>query len=81
MAMLSFFSSLLLDIYTYHFTWWKLVDKNSIVSSWMGINDITNVGILLVTVGKKDLGNQNKWTESLCVGVVVMLTAYITPII
>ena len=59
-----FFSSLLLEIFTYHFTWWKLVDKNLIVSSYMGINAITNVGISLVTVGKKDLTNQNVCTES-----------------
>ena len=52
-AMASFFSSLLLDIFTYHFPWWKLVDKNSIVPSYMGVNAITNVGVLLVTVGKK----------------------------
>ena len=67
-AMASFFSSLLLDIFTYHFTWWKLVDKNSIVSSYMGINAITNVGISLVTVGKKYLSNQNVSSESLCRG-------------
>ena len=67
-AMASFFSSLLLDIFTYHFTWWKLVDKNSIVSSYMGINAITNVGISLVTVGKKYLSNQNVSSESLCQG-------------
>ena len=52
--MASVFSSLLLDVYTNHFTWWKLVDKNSIVSSYMDINAITNVGISLVTVGKKN---------------------------
>jgi len=54
-AMASFFSSLLLDVFTYHFTWWKLVDKNSIVSSYLGINAITNEGISLLTVGKKIL--------------------------
>ena len=32
----------------------------------MGINAIASVGISLVTVGKKDLTNQNVWTESLC---------------
>ena len=31
----------------------------------MGINAIASVGISLVTVGKKDLTNQNVWTESL----------------
>ena len=31
----------------------------------MGINAIASVGISLVTVGKKDLTNQNEWTESL----------------
>ena len=30
----------------------------------MGINAIASVGISLVTVGKKDLTNQNVWTES-----------------
>ena len=30
----------------------------------MGINGVTNVGISLVSVGKKDLTNQNVWTES-----------------
>ena len=57
--MASFSRSLLLDIFAYHFTWWKLVDKNSIVSSYMGINTITDVGISLVTVGKKGL-NKSK---------------------
>ena len=66
MAMTSFFSGLLLDKITYHFTWWKLVDKNSTVSSYKGINAITNVGISLVTVGKKYLSNQNFSSESLC---------------
>ena len=65
MAMVSFFNSLLLEIFTYHFNRWKLVDKRSIVSSYMGINAITTVGISSVTVGKKDLRNQNVGTESL----------------
>ena len=65
MAMESFFSSLLLDIFAYHFTWWKLVDKNSIVSSYMDINAITNICISSVTVGKKYLSNQNVSSESL----------------
>ena len=65
-AIASFLSSLLLDIYTYHFTWWKLVDKNSVVSSYMDINAIINIGISLVTVGKKYLSNQNFSSESLC---------------
>ena len=30
----------------------------------MNINAIASVGISLVTVGKKDLTNQNVWTES-----------------
>ena len=64
-AMASFFSSLLLDICPYHFTWWKLVDKNSIVSSYADINAVTNVGISLVTVGKKYICNQNVSSESL----------------
>ena len=42
------------------------MDKNSIVSSYAGINAITNVGISLVTVGKKYLSNQNISSESLC---------------
>ena len=67
-AMASFFSSLLLDICPYHFTWLKLVDKNSIVSSYMGINAITNIDISSVTVGKKILSNQNVSSESLCNG-------------
>ena len=50
MAMESFFSSLLLDIFAYHFTWWKLVDKNSIVLSYMGIDAIINQGISLLIV-------------------------------
>ena len=58
-------SSLLLYISTYHFTWWKLVEKNSIVSSYMDINAITNISILLVTVGKKYLSNQNFSSETL----------------
>ena len=32
----------------------------------MGVNTIPDVGISLVTVGKKDLRNQNERTESLC---------------
>ena len=59
MAMASFFSGLLLDIFTYNFTWWKLVDKNLIVSSYMGTNTITDVGISLVSVGRKGL-NKSK---------------------
>ena len=59
MVMASFFSSLLLDIFTNHFSWCKLVDKNSIVSSYMSTNAIANEGISMVTVGKKDLRNQN----------------------
>ena len=66
-AMASFWTSLLLDIFTYHFTWWKLVDKNSIVSSYAGINAITNVGISMVTVRKKYLSNQDVSSESLCI--------------
>ena len=31
----------------------------------MGVNTIPDVGISLVTVGKKDLRNQNERTESL----------------
>ena len=68
-GMPSFFSSLLLDIFRYHFTWYTLVDENSIVSSYMGISAIINVGISLVTVGKKYLGNQNVSSESLCLRV------------
>ena len=60
MAMEAFFSSLLLDIFTYHFTWWKLVDKNSIVLGYMGVNTISAVGISSVTVEKKYLTNQNE---------------------
>ena len=63
-SMASIFSSLLLHIFTYHFTLWKLVDENSIVSSYMGTNAIANVGISLVIVGKR---NQNVWTKSLCI--------------
>ena len=51
MAITYFFS--ILYIFTHHFTWWKLVDKNSIVLRYMGFNTITAVGISLVTVGKK----------------------------
>ena len=40
MAMAYFFSSLLLDIFTYHFIWWKLVDKKSIVLGYMGVNTV-----------------------------------------
>ena len=43
------------------------MEKNSIVSSYMGVNTIPDVGISLVTVGKKDLRNQNERTESLCI--------------
>ena len=65
-AMASFFATLLLDIFTCQFNWVKLVDKNSIVSSYMGINAITNVGISLVTARKKYLSIQNVSSESLC---------------
>ena len=41
------------------------MEKNSIVSSYMGVNTIPDVGISLVTVGKKDLRNQNERNESL----------------
>ena len=32
----------------------------------MGIKAIASIGISLATVGKKDLTNQNVWTESQC---------------
>ena len=65
LVMASFISTSLQDIVTHYFTWWKLVDENSIVSRYLGINSIPNTGFSLVTVGKKDLRNQNIWTDSL----------------
>ena len=66
-AMASFFSSLLLDIFTYHITWWKLVDENSIFSSYLGINAITAMQCryLICNCWKKYLSNQNVSSEAL----------------